>query len=341
MHQLTPNFTSAWNRFKADVEAGGDIATTFHREMVALGPEERLNNLYRIRPKRAVLGESSRTQFFTMNRMQRDFWNNRTNRDLVLKMRQGGVTTFACLIALDMCLWTPGVQTAIMADTQPHAKKYFEIVKTAFRCFQRDWGNFYPVKPSYDNVCELKLDELGSDLLVCTDAKGMTLDFLHVAEAAFVEDARISESIEAVPMSAWVVLETTPDTASGMFYDLWDTWEKGRDSTFRGNFYAWWWQYPEEPDLPFLIADETFAYTEEEQVLVKLHDLNKEHIIWRRKKISENKGDVGEFHRKYPEDPLTCFMSGSRCYFPMDVQKSLWSLERPPSFTGDLVSSAG
>jgi len=294
--------------------------------------------MYRIRPKRAVPGEKSRLVFFTPNKMQAEFWKNHTNRDLVLKMRQGGVTTFSCLIALDLCLWTPGVHTAIMAHVKELVKKYFRITTTAFKAFQEDWGMFYPVSKKVDNVNELQIKENNSSLTVCTECKGLTLDFLHIAEAAFVPDDRISESLEAVPLSGWAIMETTPDTATGLFYELWDIWERGDMCTFKGHFFEWWYQYPEPQDIPFLKTTKEFVYSDKEQILASSHDLSREHVIWRRLKIAESGGDEGEFSRKYPEDPRNCWLSGASSVFPAAVLAALWRNERPPAFVGRLES---
>lgn len=312
----------------------------FFDACVKIGPYERLCNLYRVRPKDPIPGEPSRLQFFYPNLMQQTFWHNRTNRDLVLKMRQGGVTTFSCLIALDMSLFNHGVNTAIMAHVQPAVKKFFKIIKTAFKAFQKDWTSYYPVaSPPVDNVAELQISETGSTLVVCTEAKGLTLDFLHISEAAFIlEDEKISESIEAVPFGGWVIMETTPDSASGYFWELWNLWEKKENWTFKGHFFEWWYQYPEKSTIPFLIPDEKFKYTDEEEVLMKKHDiLTQVHILWRRRKIAEVFGDVGEFMRKYPEDSRTCFLSGASCVFSAGTMNALWKQEKDPPFVGGLT----
>lgn len=321
-------------------EPQSKIREYFYQSVSQLTPFERINNLYRIRPKRPVVGQASRLQFFSANLAQSTFWKNHTNRDLILKMRQGGVTTFSCLIALDLCLWNFGVNTAIMAHVRDNVQKFFRITKTAFTQFQKDWGDLYPVRNAIDNVSELQIAETGSFLSVCTEAKGLTLDFLHISEAAFIEDARISESLEAVPLSGWVIMETTPDTASGYFYDLWTASSENPLASFKNHFFPWWYHYPEPEDYPRLTALPDFSYTEKEEMLVKTHDLTKEHIIWRRLKISEAGGDEGEFMRKYPEDPTTCFLSGSRSVFSADVISSLWRQKRKPAFLGDLQLAA-
>ena len=336
----TPAFQNILDEIDRMSELGcpvTQIQQFFQEQCRKLGAYERLNNLYRIRPKRPVPGEPSRLQFFKMNRMQDAFYKAHTTRDLVLKMRQGGVTTLSCLIALDLALWEDGVNTAIMAHVRDNVKKFFRIIKTAFTSFKKDWGKLYPISESTDNVNELKIKETDSTLSVITEGKGLTLDFLHISEAAFVEDTRISESLESVPFTGWVIMETTPDTASGLFYDLWDLQQRGESCAFKGHFFAWWFQYPEDEDLPRLKALPDFAYTDKELILLKSNSLTKEHILWRRLKLSESGGDEGEFARKYPEDPLTCFLSGSRSVFASDILAALWMNEKPPAFMGDLM----
>ena len=338
----TPKFQEVLDKCTALLEQSRGVATPeiqeFFKESIRnLGPYERINNLYRIRPKRPVPGERSRLQFFKFNKSQEYIWKNRSNRDLILKPRQAGITTMSCIRALDRCLWEDGINTAIMAHVLPNVRIYFRIIKTAFRAFQTDWGSIYPVTNIVDNVNELALKETGSTLRVCVETKGLTLDFLHISEACFVEDARISESLESVPLTGEVVMESTPNTASGMFYEIWDMWSRGEASTFKGIFFPWWVSYPEEEDLPHLKPNGKFTYTDKELLLVEQHDLTPEHILWRRLKLSEAGGDEGEFNRKYPEDPQTCFLSGSNSVFPPQILASLYKLQRLPAFVGELT----
>lgn len=337
----TPKFAASLKKIEEATQLGasdGEVQNLFQTEMQALGPYERLNNLYRIRPKRPIPGEPSRMQFFRMNKMQDHYWHNRTNRDLILKMRQGGVTTFSCLVGLDKALWEPGTHSAIMAHVRDNVKKFFRISKTAFLQFQKDWGMFYPVTNTRDNVSELGIKETGSELIVCTESKGLTLDFLHISEAAFVEESRISESVESVPLSCQIIMETTPNVASGMFYDLWDGYYKDPEQAlYKAHFYPWWWQYPEEEDIPHLVPSSNFKLTDKEKVLSETHDLTTAQILWRRLKISESGGDEGEFLRKYPEDPMTCFLSGSNSVFSAETLAALWKNERIPAFIGDIA----
>lgn len=314
-----------------------ELQKLFQERVGALSAKERMNNLYRIRPKRSKPGETSRFAWFRMNKMQSDYWEKQTNRDLILKMRQGGVTTLSCLKALDMAIWNKGTNTAIMAHVRESVKGFFDIVKDSFAQFQKDWGHLYPLTTRRDNRTELAITETGSNLKVCTETKGLTLDFLHISEACFVEDSRISESIESVPYSGQVVMESTPNIAAGMFYDMWVMGISGKECPYTNHFYPWWWHYPEEEDWDFFAPKDKLFFSEKEKLLVNVNNLKDQNIVWRRMKIAEAGGNEGEFERKYPEDPETCFLSGSSSVFDPEILNALYKNQRPPSFVGDLV----
>lgn len=338
----TPAFQKILDRVQemsTNQESLEAIRKFFSESVQSIGMKERLNNLYRIRPKKPKPGEKSSFQFFRMNQMQEKFFDNHTTRDLVLKMRQGGVTTLSCLIALDMCLWQSGTNTAIIADVKDKVKKFFRIAKNAYICFKKDWGELYPITSTTDNVNELSFNETGSTLTVCTDAKGLTLNFLHFSEAAFIEKSRITESIDSVPLSCWIIMETTADTTSGLFYDLWEMGEKGKITSYKNHFFPWFDHYPEEEDLPRLKPPASFKPDDEEIVLKKTYNLTDEHLVWRRIKLAEYAGDKGEFNRMHPTDALTCFLGGEHSVFSYDVLAGLIKHEREPAYMGDLVLS--
>ena len=341
---FTPAFQNILDTIDQMASKGEPISVLreyFRSALIEIGPKERLNNLYKVRPKRAIPGERSRYVSFRMNDVQDHYWENRTNRDSVLKMRQIGLTTLSCIIGLDMCLFNDGTNACIMAHVLPNVKKYFRITKNAFIQFQKDWGELYPVTNTVDNVSELHIAETGSIMMVATETKGLTLDFLHIAEAAFVENSRIEESIESVPLSGHVVMESTPDGASGIFYEHWNSFLTNPESSlFTCHFYPWWWHYPETEDIPYLKRPKEFNPTDKESELINKYKLNPDHIIWRRNKISESGNNESEFLKKYPEDPITCFLSGSHSVFDADITRSLWINAKDASFKGDLRISS-
>jgi hypothetical protein len=318
----------------------GEIQEFFIESVKNLGTAERMENLYRIRVKERLDDESVSThiQQFNKNRMQCDIDSKQSNRDLILKMRQGGVTTYSGLVELDKTIWENEFQSAMMAHVQPRVKDILASIKNSYRWFCKDWGELYPTTTNNDNVSQLVIKETNSCLRVCTETKGLPLDRLHISEAAFVPDDRISESCESVPQGGQIIMETTPNIADGFFYDMAMLCINGKHCPYRFHFYPWWWQYPEEKHAHLFVPESDIAYSDKEQILIRQHELTPAQVVWRRMKIAECRGDEGEFCRLYPEDPITCFLSGSKSVFPVDVLSNLFKSCREPSFRGDLIS---
>lgn len=324
----------------------GEIQEFFQETVRNLDTEERIENMYRIRPKApAEEGTTGKTRSvsrviqFKKNRMQLALANAQTNRDLVLKMRQGGVTTYSGLVELDKTIWLPDFQSAMMAHVQPRVKDILLSIKGSYRLFQRDWGDLYPTSTNTDNVNQLVIKETDSCLRVCTETKGLALDRLHISEASFVGDDKISESCESVPQGGQIVMETTPNIADGFFYDMAMMCYNKEYCPYTFHFFPWWFHYPEPGNEQYFQPKPDIIYSDKEKILIKQHGLTPVQIVWRRMKLAECRGDEGEFCRLYPEDPITCFMSGGRSVFPLEALAALWKNEKPPAFRGDLTST--
>src|SRR5206468_2198366 len=96
---------------KAETRDGQEAAmVVFRDEMVKLGHEERVRNLYRINSKL-----ENRAVFFPPNRHQDEFLRSRSGRDIVLKSRQVGFTTLSGVRGLDYALWEPNMKCGILA----------------------------------------------------------------------------------------------------------------------------------------------------------------------------------------------------------------------------------
>jgi hypothetical protein len=128
------------------------------------------------------------------------------------------------------------------------------------------------------------------------------------SEVAFWSDA---EKILAGAMQGGnpdVILESTPNGASGWFYERCMEAAAG-GSEWKLHFYPWWFD-PEYKST--LGVDEVLDYDDEELYLIDLHKLSPEQIKWRR---SKKKVLKKLFIQEYPEDPETCFIISGESYF--------------------------
>ncbi len=236
--------------------------------MLTLGHEERVQNLYRIKDKL-----TAKPVFFQPNEPQRDFIYNRGTRNIILKCRQVGMTVLNCVRALDKVLWEPNTTAGIMAHQKEKIKEIFDDkTKFTYRWFKKDWGSLYAPEEKFNSKNELTFvsdglgKELNSRLIVSFDARSSTYQFLHISEAAFIENERLQASIEGVPETGEITYESTPNGMGGVFYETWKN-VRAKRTQFRGFFVPWYRHYPELPDKISIPKD--FARTSYEKALQK------------------------------------------------------------------------
>lgn len=272
-------------------------------------PRWRLTNLYYIIDKRGHRVK------FQPNSQQLDFMDNLHGRDIILKARQLGFTTFASLIALDECVWTPNWSAAIIAHTKPDAQK---ILKTKVR---------YP----YDNLPEsvkkgthlvndaadtLALSN-GSSIVVTNSARGGTLQRLHVSEfgkicARFPDKAQeiISGSFPAAE-NGHITIESTAEGQQGAFFDMTQRAKEklasGAEITpadWKLHFYPWF-ENPEYniPEEWVKITDQDKAYFDKLKFESGIELSPTQKAWW----VQQEETQGGTMKREYPATPDEAF----------------------------------
>jgi len=132
----------------------------------------RICNLYHIIDKN---GNKVR---FKPNAVQQTLYNNRWYRNIILKSRQHGITTFICLLFLDACLFEKNKTAAIIAHTIPDAQKIFETkIKYAYDNLPVEIRN--NIKADTDRAGELRFSN-NSSISVSTSTRSRTMNYLHV-----------------------------------------------------------------------------------------------------------------------------------------------------------------
>lgn len=271
-----------------------------------------------------ILDKQKKLVPFRWNKAQRDFHGKRTGRDLVLKARQLGFSTYIQGELFRRAVTKTTTAITLSHDGDTTAKLRLMADRFYDNC---KYGDVQPNR-KYANASLTTYPDLNSSSTVATAGnltvgRGDTYTDFHGSEVAFWPDA---ESIISGAMQGGnpdVILESTPNGAQGYFYQLCMEALSG-NSVWTLHFYAWWWD--DAYQLP-LSSNEKIEYTEEEQKLVNKHYLSKKQIKWRRNKQKELKH---LFQQEYPEDPITCFLTSGRSYFgdnlskiftaPMDVE---------------------
>lgn len=331
--EYTTKFQEVLNKLQ---ELSGSVSEEeakqfFRDEMLKLGHVERVKNLYRIRDK--FTGTNAK---FKLNPDQRNFLETQSGRDLILKPRQVGFTTVACVESFDKAMWE-GKATGIMAHRQEKVKLIFEIIKTCNECFKEDWGYLYSPTEEANNTTRLSWSDPKGSVTVAFDFQGLTVSRLHVSEAAFIDGARLTNSLQAVPDNGEIILESTPNGRGGFFYDAWLDWNKNpSDAPFKGHFYSWFNHYPEDPSK-YAVGEDVILDSEEEGIKEKFK-LQNYHIIWRRYKIREScRGSSEVFEVQYPTDDITCFLANDNSVFNTKIIGYQESFVKEPRFRGRTV----
>lgn len=188
----------------------------------------RLNTLYRIKDK------DGKVRRFKPNEAQRQRYIDGHCRDIILKARQLGFTTFEMIDSLDDCLWTANFSAGCIAHRLDSAKDiYRNKIRLAYEKLAQDaaWQAIFNLiglrfpKPKSDKDLGYVFDN-GSSIQVSTGYRGDTLQRLHVSEFGkicrkYPDKAQeiVTGAFEAVGLGNQVTLESTAEGREGYFFD--------------------------------------------------------------------------------------------------------------------------
>lgn len=253
------------SRAPAAVVFEGERWLRLHREGKLTDPADllraldnkwyRLNTLYKIKDK------SGKTRTFRPNKQQRERFIRGHCRNVILKARQLGFTTFEMIDALDDCLFTENFSAGCIAHALEDAKDIFRNkIKFAYdQLRQGAWMAIFNTiglklaAPTSDRGEGYVFDN-GSSIRVSTSYRGGTLQRLHVSEFGkicrkYPDKAQeiVTGAFEAVGLGNQVTLESTAEGREGYFHDYCATAQKlseaGKLPTlmdFQFHFFPWW-----------------------------------------------------------------------------------------------------
>ena len=248
---------------------------------------------------------------FVFNKMQRHFHTNKLNRNIVLKHRQGGMTSSVLADMFIDCLTIPNTQCAVVSHETRATQRLLDRVQ-----FYYDTMDDPKPGMGAESRSEKAFPELHSSIYIGTAGsrafgRGDTIRKALLSELPFYENPeKVLTAVEdAVPTEGEVTIEFTPNGEDNIGYERWVRAREGK-SPYRPFFYPWWWTTDYQIAKGSILAMPEdvgeLIYTAEEEDLVKRFKLTEPQIRWRRWKIAE-KG--GLFWQEYPEDELSCFIT--------------------------------
>jgi hypothetical protein len=209
-----------------------------------------------------------------------------------------------------------------------------ESAQAIFNIVHRFWENLPNSRlrggalfKSRSNVRQIVFPRLDSEYRVETAddnaGRGMTIHNLHCSEvsrwARGAEDTLASLRAAVVP-DGEIMLESTPNGASGLFYEEWD---KAEERGYIRHFFPWWYETSYKEDVT---KRKLGPLTDEEKGLMKEHGLTSEQIGWRRARWQTMRGQAAQ---EYAEDAVSCFLASGECVFDFEAIQKAATEARP------------
>lgn len=276
---------------------------------------------------------------FKLNRVQRLYCSDRTQRDAILKARQVGFTTLILALDVFRFLTVRGARVVIVCqsatDNAPVAmlaaiiKRFFASIRSAgiVLNFSVEKSREWAIK---ERDASLRIIVAGaSEASAAKAGRSGTVTHLHATEVAFWEyaDDTLNALLECVPgpeHGSSIIFESTPNGAAGYFYKQCRIAQTG-ESGYSLHFYPWF--FHEEYAIPLEPGEIIEPRNDRERMLVGL-GVTPEKLKWYRRKVAENGQDRTD--QEYPSDPETCFLVSGRGFFEQAVTTRLIEKAGPP-----------
>lgn len=282
-----------------------------------------------------IIPKGGNRQKLRPNAIQSAFEVTRSRRDIVLKPRQVGLTTWELARDVWYFLTRRGARVVVVCQSMADDAAIKELADKLRVMFEslRSAGVQIPgldasttqwLIPTRD--ASLKIIGAGASA-ASAKKKGRsgTIHRLHVTELAFFEhaDDTLNALLECVPGPEYgteVVLESTANGAAGWFYEAYQD-AKAKRSSFRSHFFHWLEQA--EYSLPLEPGEHISPETERERAVLKT-GATPAQLKWYRKKVADKKSqDLVD--QEYPLDEDTCWLIAGRLFFDRERTKQLYA----------------
>ncbi len=247
------------------------------------------------------------------NAAQKAFERQRGQRNIVLKARQMGITTWTAAQFFLRTITRPGTLTLQVAHTREAAEEIFRIVHRFVDWLPRELREG-PLRTGRANVRQIVFPQMDAQYRVVSAGdrnagRGLTVQNLHCSELARWpgDPAETLAGLRAaMTPDAELIIESTPDGVGGCFYE---EWQKAPETGMVRHFFPWWMERSyraravEEPTL-----------SAEESALIERHGLTLEQIGYRRQLRASFRGLTAQ---EYAEDAESCFLASGEPVFEL------------------------
>lgn len=235
-----------------------------------------------------VIDKQAKRVPFVLNDVQLRYQKERGKRNLILKARQQGFSTYILAETIIKFLFKSNYFSMIIANDGDNAAGLLSRAKIFLKSYEDSYRTRVPLK--YNSKYEMHNSANGSSIVIGsaenTDVgRSKTIHKLHISEAAFCRDLEglLAGAMQAVPIDGEIDLETTAN-GFNYFKDLWENSVLGL-TTFKPMFF-------------------------------KASDFYDEKFLIQKKK------ELGlKFPQEFPETPQEAFITSGLTYFDKKAMK--------------------
>jgi len=283
-----------------------------------LNKEWRIDHLYKIRNKEGKLVR------FVRNRAQKHFAEHKAHRNLILKSRQLGFTTFEAVDALDDVLFTPNMDALMIAHNLESGSSIFDKkIVFAWEKIPDEIRSLYGVDNKTSKTLKFDFGKKGfSSIAVDTSGRSGTYQRVHITELADIAKKYpkkipdiIEGTIPAIPTEGRLDIESTSQGASGEFYEMFmEAYERGEPTMpqqYKAHFYNWTWDDEELNKITPMDFDRMDQSHRFRDYATKHHLSPVQITYYYQKWLSLNK-KWNALKREYPTTPDLCHVISKR-----------------------------
>lgn len=240
-----------------------------------------------------------------------------------------GITTFFCILYLDLILWNDNINAGIIAHTLDDASNIFKD-KLRYAFEHLDPRIRAAFKPIGESAKELSFAH-GSTIRVGTSLRSSTLQYLHISEfgkicAKYPERGReiITGSLNTVHAGQYISIESTAEGKEGYFHDM-VVEARAKDNKnlspldFKFFFFPWWKHHEYTIGVETEISSNLKEYYDKLSLEgVRLSNPQK---WWYAQKSKSQKEDM---KREFPSTPDEAFSASQDGYWYASYLKDLY-----------------
>ena len=284
---------------------------------------ERMNSIYKIVDRN---GESIR---FKLNSVQQNVLKNLHKRNLILKARQLGMSTFSVLFILDEAIFNHNVSCGIVSYSLEHAQHIFKrIIGHALDNLDEPYKR--AVRVAQRSAREITFEN-GSFLRVDTTLRGGSYQNILVSEFGktcarnpIKAEEVVTGTLNTLSKSSTCIIESTGEGNSGFFADMVNvSAERGNDNLTELNYRLFFFNWLEEPS--YILKQAIPEDYEKEKYFDKLETdlkctISREQRNWYYQQLSLL-GD--KVKQEFPSTVSEAFLASSDAfYFQQGIQKA-------------------